>query len=124
MKTKALFFALVAALALVCTAVSCKKDGANGVYGVSTQGESYTELRELVDAMHKAVKDAVGTVTTRSDNNDSKALSAAQGVLDKSSRPSEGGTIILYFAPSTPIGQPDAEKVILKTWQLEPNNPQ
>lgn len=117
MKIKALFFALVAALALVCTAVSCQKEGGHGVYGCSTSGESTTELRELADEMHSAVKSAVGTVSERSSANDAKALTAAQVVLDaKSSKPE--GTIILYFAPSTKIGEPDAQKVILKTWNF------
>ena len=49
--------------------------------------------------------------------NDAKALTAAQVVLDaKTSKPE--GTIILYFAPSTKIGEPDAQKVILKTWNF------
>lgn len=118
MKTKAVLFALVAALALVCTAVSCQKQGGgNGVYGCSVSGESYTELRELADEMHSAVKKAVGTVSERSSANDSKAIKAAQAVVDSKSTKPEG-KIILYFAPSTRIGEPDAEKIILKTWQF------
>lgn len=117
MKTKALFFALVAAMALVCTAVSCQKQGGHGVYGCSVSGESYTELRELADEMHSAVKSAVGTVSERSSANDSKAINAAQAVVDSKSTKPEG-KIILYFAPSTQIGEPDAEKIILKTWQF------
>jgi len=117
MKTKALFFAIFAALALVCTSVSCQKEGGHGVYGCSVSGESYTELRELADEMHSAVHNAVGSVSERSSANDSKALNAAQAVVDsKTSKPE--GKIILYFAPSTKIGEPDAEKVILKTWNF------
>jgi len=123
MKTKALFFALVAALALVCTAVSCQKQGANGIYGVTQQssGDYHDELLgDIAHEMHLAVQKAVGNVSTRSSSNDSKALSAAQGVIDsKSTKPAQGsGAIILYFAPSTPLGQPDAEKVILKRWDF------
>jgi hypothetical protein len=67
--------------------------------------------------MHSAVKSAVGTVSERSSANDAKALTAAQVVLDaKTSKPE--GTIILYFAPSTKIGEPDAQIVILKTWNF------
>lgn len=116
MKFKALFFALVAALAIVCTAVSCQKE-VRGVYGCSVSGESYTELRELADEMHSAVKNAVGTVSVRSSANDSQALNAAQAVVDSKSTKPEG-KIILYFAPSTQIGEPDAEKIILTTWQF------
>ena len=118
MKTKALFFALVAALALVCTAVSCQKSGSgNGVYGVSTKGEASMELMSLADEMHHAVQSAVGSVTTRSGSNDSKAINAAQAVLNsKASKPS--GTIILYFAPSSKLGEPDAQKVTIKSWTL------
>ena len=118
MKTKALFLALAAALALVCAAVSCQKQGTgNGVYGVSTKGEASMELMSLADEMHKAVQSAVGTVSSRSGSNDSKAISAAQAVLDsKSSKPS--GTIILYFAPSSKLGEPDAQKVTIKSWTL------
>ena len=116
MKTKALFFALVAALALVCSAVSCQKEGSgNGVYGVSTKGEASMELLSLADQMNSAVKSAVGSVTSRSNSNDNKAISAAQAVVDaKSSKPS--GTVILYFAPSSKLGEPDAEKVTIKSW--------
>ncbi len=115
---KKLFIVLVAALALVCMAVSCQKQGGgNGVYGCSVSGESYTELRELADEMHSAVKKAVGTVSVRSSANDSKAINAAQAVVDSKSTKPEG-TIILYFAPSTKIGEPDAQKVILKTWNF------
>lgn len=118
MKIKALFFALVAALALVCTAVSCKKQGGeNGVYACSVSGESYSDLRELADEMNSAVKKAVGTVSVRSSSNDSQAINAAQAVVDSKSTKPEG-TIILYFAPSTQIGEPDAEKIVLKTWQF------
>ena len=114
---KKLFIVLVAAFALICTAVSCQKEGGHGVYGCSTSGESTTELRELADEMHSAVKNAVGSVSERSGANDSKALNAAQAVVDaKASKPK--GTIILYFAPSTKIGEPDAEKVILKSWNF------
>lgn len=115
---KKLFIVLVAAFALICMAVSCQKLGSgNGVYGCSVSGESTTELRELADEMHSAVKSAVGTVSERSSANDAKALTAAQVVLDaKTSKPE--GTIILYFAPSTKIGEPDAQKVILKTWNF------
>lgn len=115
---KKLFIVLVAAFALICMAVSCQKQGSrNGVYGCSVSGESTTELRELADEMHSAVKSAVGTVSERSSANDAKALTAAQVVLDaKTSKPE--GTIILYFAPSTKIGEPDAQKVILKTWNF------
>ena len=115
---KKLFIVLVAALALVCTAVSCQKQGGgNGVYGCSVSGESYTELRELADEMHSAVKKAVGTVSVRSSANDSKAINAAQAVVDSKSTKPEG-TIILYFAPSTKIGVPDGQQVILKTWNF------
>lgn len=116
MKTKALFVALIAALALIFTAVSCEKQGSgNGIYGVTTRGEASTELIGLADEMHHAVQAAVGTVTSRSGSNDSKAIAAAQAVVDaKASKPS--GTIILYFAPSTILGQPDSEKVTLKSW--------
>ena len=117
MKTKALFFALIAALAIVCTAVSCQKGSGNGVYGVSTKGEASMELMSLADEMHHAVQSAVGTVTSRSGSNDSKAINAAQAVLNsKASKPS--GTIILYFAPSSKLGEPDAEKVTIKSWKL------
>lgn len=114
MKTKALFIALIAALVLIC--VSCEEKGSgNGIYGVSTKGEASTELIGLADEMHHAVQAAVGTVTSRSGSNDSKAIAAAQAVLDaKAKKPS--GTIILYFAPSTILGQPDSEKVTLKSW--------
>ena len=46
-----------------------------------------------------------------------KAINAAQAVLNsKASKPS--GTIILYFAPSSKLGEPDAEKVTIKSWKL------
>ena len=65
--------------------------------------------------MHHAVQSAVGTVTSRSKSNDSKAVKAAQAVLDsKSTKPS--GTVILSFAPSSKLGEPDAEKVTIKSW--------
>ena len=113
---KALFIALIAALTLVCTAVSCQKGGSgNGVYGVSTKGEASMELLSLADEMNSAVKSAVGSVTSRSGSNDSKAQAAAQAVLDaKSTKPS--GTVILYFAPSSKLGEPDPEKVTIKSW--------
>ena len=115
---KKLFIVLVAAFALICMAVSCQKQGSgNGVYGCSVSGESTTELRELADEMHSAVKNAVGTVSVRSSANDSQALNAAQAVVDSKSTKPEG-KIILYFAPSTQIGEPDAEKIILRTWQF------
>jgi hypothetical protein len=118
MKIKALALALIAALALICTAVSCEKQGSgNGIYGVTTRGEASMELIGLADDMHHAVQAAVGSITSRNGSNDSKAIAAAQAVLDaKSSKPS--GTIILYFAPSTILGQPDSEKVTIKTWNL------
>ena len=113
------FFALIAALALVCTAVSCQKEGGHGVYGCSTSGESTTELRELANEMHSAVKNAVGSVSEWSSANDSKAQNAAQAVVDARAKVyNPEGTIILYFAPSTQIGEPDAEKVVLKTWKF------
>ena len=118
MKTKALFVALIAALALICTAVSCEKQGSgNGIYGVTTKGEASMELMALADEMHHAVQASVGTITSRSGSNDSKAIAAAQAVVDAtSSKPS--GTIILYFAPSTILGQPDSEKVTIKSWSF------
>ena len=118
MKTRALFIALIAALALICTAVSCEKQGSgNGIYGVTTTGEASLELIGLADDMHHAVQATVGTITTRSGNNDSRAIAAAQAVIDATSvKPS--GTIILYFAPSTTLGQPDSEKVTIKSWSL------
>ena len=66
--------------------------------------------------MHSAVKKAVGTVSVSSSANDSKAINAAQAVVDsKSTKPA--GKIILYFAPSTQIGEPDAEKIVLKNYR-------
>ena len=115
---KKILMVLAATLICGCLFTSCQKlGGGNGVYGCSTSGESTTELRELADEMHSAVKNAVGSVSERSGANDSKALNAAQAVVDaKASKPK--GTIILYFAPSTKIGEPDAEKVILKSWNF------
>ena len=63
--------------------------------------------------------DAVGSVSERSGANDSKAQNAAQAVVDARAKVyNPEGTIILYFAPSTQIGEPDAEKVVLKTWKF------
>ena len=95
----ALAAVVIAALALVCTAVSCQKEGSgNGVYGVSTKGEASTELLSLADEMHHAVQSAVGTVTSRSKSNDSKAVKAAQAVLDsKSTKPSGDPEMVTSF---------------------------
>lgn len=117
MKFKALFFALVAALAIVCTAVSCQKE-VRGVYGCTTQGDCSEYVGTLAHDMHSAVQTAVGSVSVRSGANDSKAINAAQQVIDKRENYSLTGTIILYFAPSTQIGEPDAEKIPIKTWQF------
>ena len=94
---KKLFIVLVAAFALVCMAVSCQKQGSgNGVYGCSVSGESTTELRELADEMHSAVKSAVGTVSERSSANDAKALTAAQA-LNRKTRTTQ---VALVFSKS------------------------
>lgn len=118
MKIKVLLFALVAAFALVFTAASCQKADQNGSYGCSVSGEASMELYALADQMHVAVKNAVGLVSVRSKTNDKSALNAAQQVVDSRVNNGISGNIILYFAPSTKLGEPDAEKVILKTWKF------